>query len=195
MDTQTSQELVEFFKTLGDATRLKIVGLLAQREMTVEELAAALNLQSSTMSHHLARLSRAGLVSARAESYYNYYRLETAVLEDMSRRLLSQETLRQVAENTDLDAYDQKIVKNFTYPDGRIKQFPAQLKKMTAILRYVVQAFEPGVRYSEKQVNERLARYHDDTATLRRELVDLGFMARESGGREYWLLDRNPDER
>jgi hypothetical protein len=44
------------------------------------------------------------------------------------------------------------------------------------------------VRYSEKQVNEMLNRFHEDTATLRRELVGYGLMGREGGGGEYWRV-------
>ena len=42
------------------------------------------------------------------------------------------------------------------------------------------------MRYSEKKVNEILLRYSDDTATLRRCLVEFGFMDRAGGGRDYW---------
>ncbi len=183
------QELLAFFKALADANRLKIVGLLASQELSVEQLAEMLGLRPSTVSHHLAQLSEAGLVSARAESYYNLYRLETAALEKMAQRLLAREALTQVAANVDQDAYDRKVVANFTFPDGRIKAFPAQRKKFEAILRYVLAVFEPGRRYSEKQVNELLGRFNDDTATLRRELVDYGLLKREGGGKDYWRAD------
>jgi hypothetical protein len=55
-------------------------------------------------------------------------------------------------------------------------------------LRHVVKSFEVGKRYSEKRVNEILAQYHEDTATLRRELVGYGLMKREGGGGEYWKV-------
>jgi len=45
---------------------------------------------------------------------------------------------------------------------------------------------EPGRRYSEASVNLRLRRWHDDVATLRRWLVDLGYLDREGDGGEYW---------
>ena len=41
-------------------------------------------------------------------------------------------------------------------------------------------------KYNEKKVNEILGRYHEDTATLRRELVGSKLMKREGGGGEYW---------
>lgn len=187
MVVQEVNELLEFFKALGDANRLKIAGLLAQEgELTVEEMAAMLDIKPPTVSHHLSYLSHVGLVSARAEGYYNYYSLNMEQITDMSRRLLSEETLKEQVKDVDLNAYDRKVVENYMGRDGHFKTLPTQYKKLKAILNYVVEAFEPGERYSEKEVNEMLLAYHEDTAQLRRELVEMGLMAREGGGGEYW---------
>ena len=183
-----SEELVTFFKALADSNRLKIVGLLADKSYSVEELAELLKLKPSTVSHHLARLSEAGLVKARSESYYNVYQLDQTVLEEKRGTMFSQSELSSVAAEVDVDAYDKKVIRDFTRKDGSLKTLPSQRKKLEAILRYVVKAFEPEKRYSEKQVNELLKRYHDDTATLRRELVGFGMMQREGGGGEYWRV-------
>jgi biotin operon repressor len=180
-----NDELVTFFKALADANRLKIVGLLAQRSYSGEELAALLDLKPSTVSHHLSKLAEVGLVSARAEGYYSVYQLEEAALQK-TRLLFSHDDLVSVASGVDADGYDRKVIGDFTHPDGSLKEIPAQRKKLEAILRYVVKAFEPDVRYSEKQVNEILSRYHADTASLRRELVASKLMEREGGGGEYW---------
>lgn len=181
-----SEEAVAFFKALADANRLKIVGLLAQQPYSVEELAALLNLKASTVSHHLSKLAQAGLVSAKADSYYNVYQLDEKALESKSRNIFSQENLAASVVDVDADAYDNKVIGDYTRKDGSLKTIPAQRKKLEAILRYVVKAFEPGKRYSEKQVNEILGKYHEDTASLRRELVGYGLMKREGGGGEYW---------
>ena len=184
-----SEELVTFFKALADSNRLKIVGLLAQRPYSGEELAALLDLKASTVSHHLARLVKVGLVSARAEGYYSVYQLDRSALETMSRSLFSTEQIVTAASDVDLDGYDRKVVADFCRRDGRLKTIPAQRKKLDAVLRYVVKAFDVGKRYSEKKVNETLSGYHEDTATLRRELVGAGLMAREGGGGEYWRVE------
>jgi len=183
-----SDELLGFFKALADASRLKIVGLLAQRPYTVEQLAALLDLGASTVSHHLSRLAKAGLVAARAEGYYNVYSLQTDVLGEMARRLLSKESLPKLADDVDLESFDRKVLTAFTEPDGRLKAFPAQEKKYLVLLHHVVKAFAPGTRYSEKQVNQILSHFHEDTARLRRDLVDYHLMAREGGGGEYWRV-------
>ena len=184
--TNTNTELLTFFKAMADANRLKIVGLLAEKPYSVEELAVLLKLKPSTVSHHLSRLAEAELVTARAESYYSVYQLDQAVLEEKARSMFSQSELSSVAAEVDADAYDNKVVKDYSKRDGSLKTLPAQRKKLEAILRYVVKSFEMGKRYSEKSVNEILAGYHEDTATLRRELVGYGLMQREGGGGEYW---------
>ena len=182
-------ELVSIFKALADASRLKIVGLLAQQPYSVEQLAALLDLKAPTISHHLAKLSEVGLVSARAEGYYNVYRLEQTTLDESMKRILSSEQIAAATAGVDMDAYDRKVINAFSLPDGRLKTIPAQQKKLEAVLRHVVKAFEPGKRYSEKEVNEILSRFHADTASLRRELVGCKLMQREGGGGEYWRME------
>jgi predicted transcriptional regulator len=189
VDEVATQELLDFFKALADANRLKIVGLLARSPLTVEQLAEMLEIHPSTVSHHLSRLNKAGLVSARADGYYSVYRLETKALESMAQRLLERETLPAISEDIDVNAYDRKVLRNFLTSDGRIKDFPAQEKKLEAVLRFVLKSFEPGVRYSEKQVNEILMHFHDDYSFLRRSLIEYRMLAREGGGGAYWLLE------
>lgn len=181
-----SDELVTFFKALADANRLKIVGLLAQQPYSVEELAALLDLKPSTVSHHLAKLAQVGLVSAKTESYYNVYQLDEKALESKSKSLFSEESLAASVAGVDADAYDNKVIKDYTRKDGSLKTIPAQRKKLDAVLRYLVQAFELNKRYSEKKVNEILSKYYEDVASLRRELVGSGLMKREGGGGDYW---------
>jgi hypothetical protein len=184
-------ELLGFFRAMADPSRLKIVGLLAQKPYPVEQLSALLGLGESTVSHHLARLSAAGLVSARADGHYSMYSLHQDALASMARRLLKEDQLPQLAAGIDRDSFDRKVLASFTGPDGRFTAFPAQEKKFLVLLRHVLRDFRPGTRYSEKKVNEILSRYSDDTATLRRRLVELGLMDREGGGRDYWL--KEPD--
>jgi predicted transcriptional regulator len=185
--SESSATLLLFFKALADSNRLKIIGLLANHSSTVEQLASQLELSSPTVSHHLARLSEAGLVSARAEGYYSIYSLETGTLEEMSRTLLTRENLPALAAGVDVDAYDRKIINDFVSSDGKIKAIPAQRKKVDVLLNFIIKSFELDLRYSEKQVNEILKTYFEDFATLRRELIDAKYLARDHG--EYWLTE------
>jgi predicted transcriptional regulator len=189
---QNDEQLLTFFKALADANRLKIIGLLSQQPYSVEQLAALLNLRPPTVSHHLKLLSEAGLVSARAESYYNVYQLESGALEQIATSLLAQDKLPKMASDVDMDAYDKMVLRNVMLPDGRLKVIPAQRKKREVVLRHILKEFQPGVRYSEQQVNEVLARFHEDTATLRREMIVYKLMGRAGG--EYWKIDKEMDD-
>ena len=155
-EQEVFDELLGFFKALADANRLKIVGLLAREALTVEQIAAILDLRPSTVSHHLSRLTKMGLVKARADSYYHIYELQTEALESLARRLLARDTLPAVAADMDLDAYDRKVVRDFSTPDGRIKAIPAQYKKMQAILRQGDSAETGGKKAKDDKKNRGL---------------------------------------
>jgi hypothetical protein len=183
------EALLSFFKALADGNRLRIVGLLAHQERGVEELAAALDLRASTVSHHLSRLAEAGLVSSRTEGHFHLYSLDVAALEANARRLLARDELPRLAgSSADVGAWDRKVLAAFTDAEGRVRQFPMQRKKFEVILRHVAGALERGMHYSERELNVVLKRYSDDTATLRRGMVDHGMLAREPSGARYWLL-------
>ena len=185
-ENDAAAELLVFFKALADRNRLTIVGILAQGPRPVEELASALKVGASTVSHHLGVLARAGLVEAKAKGYYSIYSLVPGVLEGTAKRLLHRKRLSVLAEEASGDAFDRKVLAAFTDERGRIKTFPVHERKYRVLLRYVLREFTPGVRYTEKRVNEMLSRFSDDTAQLRRSLVEHRFMAREGGGGKYW---------
>jgi hypothetical protein len=68
--------------------------------------------------------------------------------------------------------------------NGRLTSIPARQARRRRLLDLIAQAFEPGVRYSERGVSQFLAELHPDYAALRRYLVDEEFMSRSGG--EYW---------
>jgi len=187
MDNQNIETLLAFFKALSDASRLKIIGLLAVQPYTVEQLSALLNLNPSTISHHLMRLSDVDLVDAQADGYYNLYRLNTSTLEEMSKAILTKETLAGFTSEIDLDAFDRKVRKDFLRPDGTIKQLPAQEKKYISILKYLIDQFEVGKKYPEKEVNEIIGKYHEDFASIRRGFIEFKMMVRENS--VYWRIE------
>jgi len=179
--------LLTFFKSLADANRLRIVGLLAHRAHTVEELAEVLSLRPSTVSHHLAKLAAAQLVSARAEGHYHLYALDTAALEARARTLLSAEDLRELAPlEDDLDPYERKVLSAFLDADGRLIAQPMKRKKYQVILRHALRTcFEGDGPWTEREITELLAPLTDDAATLRRGFIDYGLMTRDRSGRSY----------
>ncbi len=81
------------------------------------------------------------------------------------------------------DVETAKVLRSFVR-DGRLVALPTAQSKKRVVLDVICQDFEPGERFSEPEVNLRLRRWHDDVASLRRWLVDLGYLDRDAG--EYW---------
>jgi ArsR family transcriptional regulator len=67
------------------------------------------------------------------------------------------------------------------FVNGRLKTIPAQRKKKDIVVRYLAQQFEYGRAYTEQEVNFKLLDFHEDYATLRREMIDTKLMRRENG--------------
>ena len=80
--------------------------------------------------------------------------------------------------------YDARVRENFIDAGQRLISIPVQRKKRLAILRWLVEDFQPGRRYAEAEVNQIISRRHGDFATLRRYLVDEELMQRQHG--IYW---------
>ena len=71
---------------------------------------------------------------------------------------------------------------------------PTKSKKIIAVLDYLILSFEKGIEYSEVQVNEILERYYPDPTTLRRYLIDNGYLGRSKNGSRYWVIDSQEPE-
>ena len=179
--------LLSFFKVLADKNRLKLLGILATREYSVEELAALLQLKAPTISHHLTQLKKSGLVVMRADKNTHFYQLDAENLRQMSKGLLSSEKMVELVpiEEMEAGAWEHKVLRDF-FDGPQLKEIPASRKKRSVILRWLTTLFEPGTRYSEAQVNEILQRHHPDASTLRREMVGEHLLEREQG--VYWRI-------
>ncbi len=99
MTEQVLQLVLRFFKVLADESRLRILGILAGGERSVEDLAALLDLRAPTVSHHLPRLRELGLVTMRAEGNTHLYRLDADALRLISRDVLSLDRVAAFADD------------------------------------------------------------------------------------------------
>lgn len=89
----------------------------------------------------------------------------------------------------------EKIIKK-CFPEGisgSLKTFALKEKGRWIVTRELSKRFEPGRIYNEKEVNEILKTAYQDFSTLRRYLIDYGFMDRKSDGSQYWLKS-SPDK-
>lgn len=144
----------------------------------MQELAQYAGVSEPTASHHLALLRGAGLVRVRKDGQTHWYALDVDALRALGRALASKEALAP------LESEDERVVRNYLTPDGRLKAFPATRKKRRAILVWLVQQFEEGRRYREAEVNALIETRHPDRETFRRELIGYRMLARKGG--VYW---------
>jgi DNA-binding transcriptional ArsR family regulator len=188
MSQESLPVVQQFFRALADASRLRLLGILAGTECSVEELATRLGLTPPTVSHHLGKLKALGLVRMRRQGTTHLYSLDEEALRRLSKDVLSPEKMRSLADDTEGADWERKVLRDF-FEGERLKEIPAARKKREIVLRWLALRFDPGVRYSEREVNEILGRHHPDTATLRRELVAerAALLRRERG--VYWRVE------
>lgn len=205
MTAAEKEHLLIMLKVLGDDSRLKLVRLLNEREYNVGELAAAIELSEPTVSHHLSKLHSAGLVQLRMAGNQRFYRLNRSGLEKF-RKLVS--TLEQTPAPPEFVASDDswidalgweaenaQVLRQHTR-NGQLVRIPTKLKQTKIILRWLATLFEPDKLYSEKEVNEVIKSVHkEDFVTLRRELIDFGWLRRAKDGTQYWVPgDKQPEQ-
>lgn len=189
MTTDELQTLLRFFKAFANENRLKILGILANRECSVEELATLMDLKAPTVSHHLSKLKELGLIDMRLDGNDHLHRLNLDGLQAMSKgafRSFTSEKVATLGDDVEYDAWEQKVLSNFL-EGKRIKAIPTGYKKRLVVLKWLVNHFEEGVRYGETEVNGIIENHHPDYCSLRREFITNGLMERENG--VYWRIE------
>ncbi len=191
METQDVSTPLRLLKVLAHESRLKLVGILANQECSVGELATLLKLKEPTVSHHLAKLKEIGLVGMRAEGNIHIYWLDSEALHGMTQKMFTFEQIAAPPSDVAYEAWEQKLLNSFL--DGeRLRDIPTSRKKRLVILKWLANQFARDVKYPEREVNELIKRHHPDYATLRRELIINRLMQREQG--IYWRLPDPPLE-
>jgi hypothetical protein len=162
---------------LADPERIRVLALIADRGLTATEIAGALALDSNAVAAHLTVLGRAGLVATEKSGHERRVRLQADRLAEIQAVCQARLAEYAVAE-TDTSIPDE--IRQF-FRDGRLTTFPSKQSRYLEILAVLVSDFTPETNYPEAEVNAILLRRHEDFATLRRDLVDFGFMTRAGG--------------
>jgi len=92
---------------------------------------------------------------------------------------------------SEIPSNDSRVLENFVDGAGRLVSIPVQRKKRLAILRWLVEDFQPARLYSEADINRIISRRHPDFAALRRFMVDEELMQRRRG--VYWRTGTVPN--
>ena len=203
MESGQYEDLLQLLKAVADENRLQMVRLMSERAYTVSEMASMFDLTEPTVSHHVSRLHEAGLLRLRMEGNQRFYSINEKRLATFKAFVNGIEKLPTKSEKTkpdtawiealDWNEADKKVLRDYT-ENGHLTQIPVKTAKVLVVLRWLATKFQPGTHYTEKQVNTILKEAHEDFATLRRSLVDYGYMRRERGGGDYWLTPENESQ-
>ena len=162
---------------LADSDRRAVFAALVLGATSFDEVTSAAALDSKAAGRALSRLADAGLVE-RGEDGALYLLAEAFMLAARAAAPAVDDSLE-----SDVTPEAAKVLRAFVR-DGRLTTIPTPRAKRIIVLDMLAQEFEPGRHYREPTVNLMLAKWHPDTAALRRHLVDEGFLDRDNG--EYW---------
>lgn len=178
--TERQATLLNLSKLLLDEERLKILGALAQQPCSAATLTTQLAM--GRVQLHLHKLEEAGLVKKRTEQGAERYQLDSDQIRQFKKLLFARDESNEAQSPADKDLA--KFIKQ-----NQIVQLPVHPVKLQMVLEWLVEKFQSGVAYPEKEVNELLKGHAIDHVTLRRLLIDHLLLAREAG-----IYQRKPME-
>ncbi len=165
-----------YLRMVLDPVRLAVLGAAAVETVDADSLAAGLGIPVKTVLMAIVKLEEAGLLDAQ-------HRLDVGTLQRLGSELPTIEGAASTVTEGPWDAEEATVLRRF-FEGTRLTRIPTQRAKRLIILERLAQEFEPGLRYSERDVSFTLQLWYPDYAALRRYLVDEGFLTRADGF--YW---------
>ena len=171
-----------------------------------KKLTGLSNVQAEMMSHFFEGKSDSETVAASSVNSVSTVRQHRFKLREKERQaklfialmeLLKEKDkymvhkgARQVDERYGIEQEErEKVLKAYFKDglDGPIETIPSKEKKKLIVLQHIVTKFEKGHSYNEKEVNAILKEINADFVSLRRHLIEYGFMDRNNEGSTYWV--------
>jgi DNA-binding transcriptional ArsR family regulator len=185
------KKLLRILRAVADESRLKILGLVADQERSVGELAQLLGLREPTVSHHLSTMMDADLLAVRRDGTSRYYRLRPGALDEINRALMTPGQVTSLVDDV-VAIHRQGVIDRFR-SSGRL---PKDSHQIPYVLRWLRDHFREDTDYSEAEVDDVLRRYYKDHASLRRMMVDRGYLKRSPDGiYRYGLMAKEREQR
>ncbi len=171
----------ELLRLLLDPDRLAVAGALASRRMTTKEVVDATGRNQRVVLTAIGDLRAAGLVTVDGDQYA----IDPAALRDAARATAELDVPMDPIIGYGMTDDEQAILRRF-FAGRTITEIPANRAKRQVLLQRLALEFDVGPRYTEREVNEILFAFHPDWSTLRRYLVDEGFLDREHADDQNW---------
>lgn len=87
------------------------------------------------------------------------------------------------------DKEKKSVIETYMNENGGLRSYPAREKKKIIVLEEISRNFSKGKQYSEKEINRILKRVYEDYVTIRRALIEYGFIERKKDGSSYWIKE------
>lgn len=178
-DTDTHLSSRALVGLLADPTRRAVFAALVLGEDESSAIAECIGAPIRETMAAIDRLVAGGLVERLDQGRFH---LLAGAFQLAARREAPVEPPSEHGDET----VDRRRILDRAIVDGRLVAMPAKHSRRLVVLDHIAQRFEPGLRYTERQVNAMLASIDADTAALRRYLVDERFLDRAEG--EYWRI-------
>jgi hypothetical protein len=171
----------ELLRLLLDPDRLAVAGALASRPMPTKGIVDVTGRSERVVLAAIGDLRAAGLVAVDGDCYG----IDAAALREAARAAADLDVPMDPIIGYGMTEDEQTILRR--YFSGRtLTEIPAGRAKRQVLLQRLALEFDVGRRYTEREVNEILFAFHPDWSTLRRHLVDEGFLDREHAGDQNW---------
>jgi len=167
---------LSLLRAVLDPVRLAVLGASAPGPVDITELSVTLNVPRGDIARAVGDLRSSGLLRPDGS-------LDTEALRTVARSLPSSSGGKGEPVEGPWTDEEAQVLGRF-FAEGRLVEIPSTAKKRRLVLEKIALEFEPGHRYSEREVNLAIQLVHDDYAAIRRYMIDEGFMDRADGA--YW---------
>lgn len=170
-------------RLLLDLDRLAVAGAVASGPVSADAITTATGRDRRTVLAALGDLRAAGLVVADGDRY----RIDADALRAAARAAAESELPMDPIIGFGMTEEERVILRRF-FSGQTLTEIPSNRAKRRVLLQRLALEFDVGRRYDEREVNEILHAFHPDWSTLRRYLVDEGFLDRAhvDGDDQYW---------
>lgn len=167
---------LSLLRAVLDPVRLAVLGASATGPVDITELSVTLNVPRGDIARAVGDLRSSGLLRPDGS-------LDTEALRTVARSLPDGSGGKGEPVEGPWTEEEAQMLGRF-FAEGRLVEIPSTAKKRRLVVEKIALEFEPGRRYSEREVNLAIQLIHDDYASVRRYMIDEGFMDRADGA--YW---------
>jgi hypothetical protein len=185
IDENVLEPLISLASALLDLEKLRVAAVLANGPANRMEMAAATGLSHRDLLRLLDGLQSFGLVklsepAPRDPDAYSRYELDQQAFSAARKALGKYKGVRKRPSDS-----REMTIETFL-PGGKLSSMPLKQGQIIVVLEEIARRFEPDRQYTEREVNTILEETTEDYVTVRRYLVDYGYLARTRDGSAYW---------